>query len=221
MAGRSRQPLVTGCRSADGFASSSGDGPLATHTDDSSVAAPCAPPAYDPPQSVTHPTLSGSSRTAKNLGRDAGYTGNALALLTGRPRAYGYRHTERFLAELAQVGADDTLTEVLARWTSDLWKARLRVIGSPVPVFYIDGHRKAVYADHLIPRGLVGRQGKVLGCRALVVLHDQEGHPLFVTTHRGDQHLTMGLPAIITRYELAADEASPGASGSGPRRHGR
>jgi hypothetical protein len=131
--------------------------------------------------------------------------GNALALLTGRPRAYGYRHTERFLAELAQVGADDTLTEVLARWTSDLWKARLRVIGSPIPVFYIDGHRKAVYADHLIPRGLVGRQGKVLGCRALVVLHDQEGHPLFVTTHRGDQHLTMGLPAIITRYELAAD----------------
>jgi hypothetical protein len=53
------------------------------------------------------------------------------------------------------------------------------------------------------------------------VVHDQEGHPLFVTTHRGDQHLTMGLPAIITRYELAADEASPEASGSGPRRHGR
>jgi hypothetical protein len=37
-----------------------------------------------------------------------------------------------------------------------------------------------------------------------VVLHDQEGRPLLVTTHRGDQHLTMGLPAIITRYEQAA-----------------
>src|ERR1700737_708586 len=60
--------LLTFCRSADRFASSSGDGPLATHTDDSSVAAPCSQPAYDPPQSVTHPTLSGSSRTAKNLG---------------------------------------------------------------------------------------------------------------------------------------------------------
>ncbi len=46
-------------------------------------------------------------------------------------------------------------------------------------------------------------QGKILGCRALVVLHDQEGHPLLVTTHRGDQHLTMGLPAIITGYEQA------------------
>jgi len=42
-----------------------------------------------------------------------------------------------------------------------------------------------------------------LGCRALVVLHDQEGHPLLVTTHRGDQHLTMGLPAMLTHYEQA------------------
>ena len=43
-----------------------------------------------------------------------GYTGQALALLTGRHRAYGYRHTERFLAELASVGADASLTEALA-----------------------------------------------------------------------------------------------------------
>jgi hypothetical protein len=43
------------------------------------------------------------------------YTGQALALLTGRRLAYGYR--------------------------------------------------QAVYADHLIPRGLVGRLEKVLGCR--------------------------------------------------------
>jgi len=46
-----------------------------------------------------------------------GYTGQALALLTGRRRAYGYRHTERFLAELACVGAARSLTEALARWT--------------------------------------------------------------------------------------------------------
>src|SRR6266581_8635458 len=48
---------------------------------------------------------------------------------------------------------------------------------NPVPVFYVDGHRKPVYADALIPRGLIGRTGKILGCRALVVLHDREGHP--------------------------------------------
>ena len=61
-----------------------------------------------------------------------------------------------------------------------VFKRRTRVADGSVPVFYIDGHRKAVYADHLIPRGLVGRLEKVLGCRALVVLHDQEGHPLLV-----------------------------------------
>lgn len=47
-----------------------------------------------------------------------GYTGNALALLTNRHLAYGYRHTERFLAELAELGADDILTEALAGWTA-------------------------------------------------------------------------------------------------------
>jgi transposase len=134
-----------------------------------------------------------------------GYTGQALALLTGRRLAYGYRHIERFLAELAQAEADGPLTEALASWTATLWKPRLRLADGSVPVFYVDGHRKAVYADHLIPRGLVGRLGKILGSRALVVLHDQEGHPLLVTTHRGDQHLTIGLPAIIAHYEQAAD----------------
>ncbi len=130
------------------------------------------------------------------------YTGRALALLTGRNLAYGYRHTERFLAELGKSGVDETLTEALAIWTASLWK---RSADDPIPVFYIDGHKKAVYADHLIPRGLVGRLGKILGCRALVVLHDQEGHPLLVMTYRGDQHLTIGLPAIISRYEQAAN----------------
>jgi hypothetical protein len=132
------------------------------------------------------------------------YSGQALALLTGRRLAYGYRHTERFLAELAQIGADEAFTQALASWTASLWKPQARVLDRPVPVFYIDGHRKAVYADHLIPRGLVGRLEKVLGCRALVVLHNHEGHPLLVTTHRGDQHLTIGLPAMIARYEQAA-----------------
>ena len=133
-----------------------------------------------------------------------GYSGQALALLTNSHLAYGYRHIERFLAELAKTGADEVLTQTLAGWTASLWKRQLAPEDSPVPVYYIDGHRKAVYSDALIPRGLVGRLEKVLGCRALVVLHDQEGHPLLVTTQRGDQHLTMGLPAILSSYEQAA-----------------
>jgi hypothetical protein len=52
-------------------------------------------------------------------------------------------------------------------------------------VFYVDGHRKAVYSDVLVPRGPVGKLGrKILGCRELVVLHDNEGHPFLATTHR-------------------------------------
>ena len=66
---------------------------------------------------------------------------------------------------------------------------------------YIDGHRKPVYSDVLIPRGLIGRLGVVLGCRALLLLHDEHGHSLLVTTHRGDQHLTVGVPTLLERYE--------------------
>ncbi len=35
----------------------------------------------------------------------------------------------------------------------------------------------------------------------LVLLHDAHGHPLLATTHRGDTHLTVGLPDILARYE--------------------
>ncbi len=67
--------------------------------------------------------------------------------------------------------------------------------------YYVDGHRKPVYADRLIPRGLVARRGAVLGCRALTVLHDGHGHPLLALTERGDRHLTVGAPHILARYE--------------------
>lgn len=128
------------------------------------------------------------------------YTGEALALLSGRGRAYGYWHIERFLAQVAQAGSDQPLTDALAAWTSRLWQLQGHVPAAP---FYVDGHRKAVYADHLIPRGLVARYGKVLGCRALVLLHDAAGHPLLATTHRGDLHLTIGVPSIVARFEAA------------------
>jgi hypothetical protein len=132
------------------------------------------------------------------------YTGDGLALLTGRRRAYGYRHVERFLAEVAQAGGAAGLTDALAAWTAALWLPHpTNPPGAPGP-FYIDGHRKAVYADALVPRGLVARYGKVLGCRALVLLHDAQGHPLLATTHRGDLHLTAGLPELLARYEAAA-----------------
>lgn len=132
------------------------------------------------------------------------YTGGGLALLSGRPRAYGYRATERFLSELARGGGADALTAALAAWTAALWPSAAtdaRSGGDALAPFYLDGHRKAVYSDVLLPRGLVARRGAVLGCRALLLLHDAAGHPLLVTTHRGDTHLTVGAPALLARYE--------------------
>ena len=123
------------------------------------------------------------------------YAGDGLALLSGRRQAYGYVHTERFLAQLAQGAAAERLTDGLAQWSSQLWGTQ------DVVYYYVDGHRKPVYSDSLVPRGLVGRLDKILGCRALTLLMDGAGHPLLVETARGDQHLTLGAPSIVARYE--------------------
>jgi hypothetical protein len=136
------------------------------------------------------------------------YTGDTLALLTGRSRAYSYGSTERFLADVARFNGAEALTSALARWTTRLWQPEPSSEPDRPALFYIDGHRKPVYTDTLIPRGLVGRLSTVLGSRTLVLLHDASGHPLFITTHRGDQHLTAGLPTTIEQYE---QEVGPGA----------
>jgi hypothetical protein len=136
------------------------------------------------------------------------YTGTMLAVVTGRERAYSQRYTERFLARLAHAGAAEPLTKGVAKWTWKLWQTGQPSSEQPTPpaIFYIDGHRKAVYSDVLVPRGPVGKLGgKILGCRELVVLHDAQGHPLLATTHRGDYHLTSGLPQMLRCYEQATD----------------
>ena len=46
------------------------------------------------------------------------HTGAGLAMLTLRQRAYSYRHTERFLAQVARAGGDAALTDALAAWTA-------------------------------------------------------------------------------------------------------
>ena len=49
------------------------------------------------------------------------YSGDALGLLTGRVRAYGFWQVERFLSQLARAGGEETFTDALAAWTSQLW----------------------------------------------------------------------------------------------------
>jgi hypothetical protein len=138
-----------------------------------------------------------------------GYTGDALAVVTGRPRAYGYCHTERFLSQLAKANRSEGLTRALGSWTAHLWETENQDVGEEAPLcLYIDGHRKPVYTDCLIPRGLVGRTGKILGGRALALLHDEQGHPRLATTSRGDQHLTVGLPKVLAQYEQAGGKTA-------------
>jgi len=134
-----------------------------------------------------------------------GYSGDALGVLTGRRRAYGYAHVERFLSQLAHAGGAETFTQAFEKWAACLWQssANEEPATDRSPCFYVDGHRKAVYTEQFIPRGLIGRTGKILGCRALVLLHDEQGHPLQVSTNRGDQHLTIGLPQILPRLEAS------------------
>jgi hypothetical protein len=139
-----------------------------------------------------------------------GYTGDALAVVTGRHRAYSYCHTERFLSQLAKAKGSEALTIALGSWTTHVWEAghlKTEEEAAP-PCLYIDGHRKAVYSECLIPRGLIGRTGKILGGRALTLLHDKQGHPRLATTSRGDQHLTIGLPQVLARYELAGGKTA-------------
>ncbi len=171
-----------------------------------------------PTEVAAHPPLAGSSAVvhqrlllsllflgAVGLRRTwdlHSYTGDGLALLTGRQRAYGYRYTEAFLSQIAHAGGAERLTDALAHWTTHLWHPRDDASkATSALTCYINGRRKPVYTDACIPRGLVGRLGIVLGCRTLVLLHDEQGHPLLATTHRGDQHLMVGLPSIIARYE--------------------
>ena len=136
------------------------------------------------------------------------YAQEGLALLTTRRRAYGYHTVERFLSQVVQAGGAEPLTDALARWTRLLWKPTGDETQPHSLTSYVDGHRKPVLGDELLPRGVIGRTGTILGCRALFLLHDEQGHPSLSTTHRGDLHLTLGTPSLITRYETATREGA-------------
>lgn len=100
-----------------------------------------------------------------------GYTADGLALLTG---PYGYRYTEAFLSQIACADGAERFTDALAPWTTRLWHSTgateetERAEQPHALTCYVDGHRKPVYSDVLLPRGLIGHLGVVLGCRALL-----------------------------------------------------
>jgi hypothetical protein len=94
-----------------------------------------------------------------------GYVQEGLARLSTRRRAYGYRTVERFLSQVAQAGCAEAFTDALARWIAHLWKPATEDQQPISPPYYVDGHRKPVFSDYLLPRGVIGRTGKILGCR--------------------------------------------------------
>ncbi len=119
-------------------------------------------------------------------------------------------HRSLFVERRARSDGAERFTDALASWATQLWHSTGETERTEQPhtlTCYVDGHRKPVYSDVLLPRGLIGRLGVVLSCRALLLLHDEHGHPLFVTTHRGDQHLTAGVPAFLARYEQRARDS--------------
>lgn len=130
------------------------------------------------------------------------YSGDALGLLIGRKHAYSYSHTEQFLSALGKTSAADRLTDALLGWTSQLWHVQMDGCGE----YYVDGHHKPVYSQHLIPRGLIGRTHQILGCRGLMLLHDRQGHPLLVLTGRGDWHVMDGLVSLVCRLEQVSGQ---------------
>ena len=143
---------------------------------------------------------------AVGLGRTwdlRGYTADGLALLTGRTHTYGYRYVEAFLSQVARADGAERFTDALACWATRLWHSTgtTEEDGGAAPLHaltgYVDGHRKPVYSDVLLPRGLIGRLGVVLGCRALLLLHDEQGHPLFIPLQKcGDSRCQMLIAAM-------------------------
>src|SRR5260370_40992752 len=119
------------------------------------------------------------------------------------------RPSVRFAGCRARPRASERPPEVVARVPRSLGAPEHPEARQPDPpgVFYVDGHRKAVYRDVLVPRGPIGKLGgKILGCRELVVLHDTNGHPLLATTHQGNHHLTMCLPQMLHGTALATGQ---------------
>ncbi len=130
-----------------------------------------------------------------------------------RPRAYGYFHTERFLSQITQANGADTFTDGLAQWTARLWNPPTAPTQEVEALYYIDGHRKPVYADSLIPRGLIGNSGKILGCRALVLraLEDLacKEREMFELDNRKDQVMTICKVALVNLVMWTRDQYFP------------
>ncbi len=126
------------------------------------------------------------------------YEGKTLGAITSSDgRHVRYRTTDRFLRELASLGAGDDMSLSLA---SCYYKVFYGLDAMPV---YIDGHFKAVWTLKNIPMGKHGMMDRVMPGLKQVFLNGHEGHPLLHRTCPGDRHLTKELLPIVRDFERA------------------
>lgn len=126
------------------------------------------------------------------------YKGKTLGAITSPDRRHaGYRTTDRFLRELASLGAGTDMSLSLA---GCYYKTFYGIEEMPI---YVDGHFKAVWTLKNVPRGIHGMMDRVMPGLKQVFLNGQDGHPLLHKTCPGDRHLTKELLPIVRDFEHA------------------
>lgn len=133
------------------------------------------------------------------------YSGTSLGLTTGRGRPYSADEMAHFVSSCVQTGGDETLTAAAAQWATQLWDLETER-GSDGPTYlYWDWHVKTVYSDYRVPRSKHGTNGRIVGARKQLMLHDEAGHLLLLRTYRGDTHLIEGMKDGGAYYEGLAE----------------
>ncbi len=132
-----------------------------------------------------------------------GYTGDALALLTGRQGAYSYSHVERFLSAAARPGGAEPLTDALAGWTAKLWQAGPRPAEEPIPGLLCGRPPQggSLGPAHTPRTGVEVRQGAGMqGADALARRAGASAARYHTPGRHAPHH---GLPQHVARYERA------------------
>jgi len=134
-----------------------------------------------------------------------GYSGTALCLLTGRHRPYSADEMDHFILSCIRVGWTESLTADVAGWATQLWATDAPQATEAPAYLYWDWHVKVVYSAYHLPRTEHGTSDRIVGARKQLMLHDTDGHLLFMRTYRGDTHLIDGMLDGTAYYEGLAE----------------
>jgi hypothetical protein len=134
-----------------------------------------------------------------------GYSGTALCLSTGRHRPYSADEMDHFILSCIRIGWTEPLTADVASWATQLWATDAPRATEAPAYLYWDWHVKVVYSNYHLPRTEHGTSDRIVGARKQLMLHDTDGHLLFMRTYRGDTHLIDGMVDGTAYYEGLAE----------------